>query len=340
MSRGVMPAGPARVAWLALAGLAMVAVVLAGAAWMALPAGTWAGASDRLVRACLLASESAVRGFWAWAVGHPWTAVTLGTLAGSLAWALLRLGVSLVQGWRTTGRVAAYEPGEFRVLDAALPQASGVDPARVRVLRTGRPAAFTAGFVRPRIYVSAGLLEMLTEGELQSVLRHEQAHADAGDPLRLAAVRFLSDFLWFVPVARPLADAFAHHAEFRADDVAVAVGSDAVDLAAAVVKTARGVAVTPRLAPALGGFALVERRVMRLLGRDHAARPQATWGRAVASGLIVAGVLAALLGPAGSSGAGGWPDPSRGPMTSGMTDCPGHHGVPTVPLEDGCRDHG
>jgi Zn-dependent protease with chaperone function len=318
----------------------MVAAALAGAAWIAVPAGVWTAASDRLVRACLLSSESAVRGVWGWASSHPWTAATLGALAGSLAWALLRLGVSVVGGWRMRGRLAAYEPASFPVLDRVLRRAPEVDPARVRVVRTAKPAAFTAGLVRPRIYVSAGLLESLTEDELRSVLRHEQAHAAAWDPARLAAVRFLSDFLWFLPVSGTLADAFSNQSEFRADDAAVAAGSDSIALAAAIVKTAKGALVAPRLAPALSGLALVEQRITRLLGRDRAVEATIPWRRAAASGVLVIGVLAFLLGPAASLGAAPSPDPVWITMSEGLMDCPGHHGMPAMPPADRCRDHG
>ncbi|MGH7419185.1 MAG: hypothetical protein ACREKB_15530, partial [Candidatus Rokuibacteriota bacterium] len=132
----------------------------------------------------------------------------------------------------------------------------------------------------------------------------------------------------------------ANQAEFRADEVAVAGGSESIDLAAAIVKTARGAVVTPRLAPALGGFALVERRVTRLLGREAAAEAAVPWGRTVASALIVLGVLTLLLGPTASPGAAASPDLPRMAMSGGMMDCPGHHGVSTPPPMDRCRDHG
>jgi Zn-dependent protease with chaperone function len=257
---------------LALGGLAAVAAALTGAAWVALRTDLRMEGLEELARVCLLASESVARGLWGWASHHPWTAATLSMLGGSVAWAGLRLGVSLLSGWRRRGRLIPDPARRFTRLARALRGAPDVDPARVRALWWAQPTAFTAGLVRPRIYLSRGLVETLTKDELQSVLRHEQAHAAAWDPLRLAAARVLSDCLWFLPVARHLAEAFGNQAEFRADDAAVAGGSDALDLATAIVKAARGAVVTPRLAPGLGGFSLVERRVTRLLGRDRTPR--------------------------------------------------------------------
>jgi Zn-dependent protease with chaperone function len=327
-------------AWLALAGLVAVAAALAGGIWVALRADPRPDGLEELARVCWLASESAARGLWGWAWRHPWTALVVSGLAGSLTWALLRLGASLASGWRMKGWLTAHTAERFTALERALRGVPEVDPARVRVLSSTAPAAFTAGLVRARIYVSAGLVETLTEAELRSVIRHEQAHATARDPLRLAAARFLSDFLWFLPVSRNLTDAFASQAELRADDVAVAAGSESIDLAAAIVKTARGGVDTPRLAPALGGFAVVERRVTRLLGREPVARADAPWGRAAASALIILGVLALLVGPSASSDlavASGRPWTA---MTEGMMDCPGHHSMPAAPPMDRCRDEG
>lgn len=332
--------GPSRLAWLALAGLAAVATTLIGAGWMGLRPDPRADGLEQLARVCWLASESAVWRLWGWAWHHPWPAVVVGGLAGSLAWALLRLGASLASGWRVKERLTADPSGRVPALERALRGAPDVDPARVRVLSSATPSAFTAGLVRPWIYVSAGLVVVLTDEELRSVIRHEQAHAIAWDPMRLAAARFLSDFLWFLPVARNLGDAFANHAEFRADDAAVVGGSNPVDLAAAIVKTVRSGVVTPRLAPALRGFAVVERRVTRLLRRDPVARGDAPWGRAAVSAVIVLGVLALLLGATASPGSAASPEQPWAAMAEGMVDCPGHHGMPTPPALDRCRDEG
>lgn len=322
------PRRPDRLAWCALSGLAAVAAVLTAAAWVALRAANWGEVPQRLLNACLLATESTLRGSWAWATAHPFTAATLGVVVGSLGWALSRLAVSIWNGWQAGRRLSRYDPGRFPMLDRAIRLAPEVDPARVRVVPSARPAAFTAGLVRPRICLSVGLIESLTDTELGSVLRHEHAHVSARDPLRLAAVWVLSDFLWFLPISRVLADAFSGQTELRADGAAVAAGSDPVELASAIVKTAKGALPASTLAPALRGLGLVERRVTRLLGGDRPVGGQVHWGRGVASGLVVAALLALLVGPALASrhAVASAPDEPtahmRWMMSQGMTDCP------------------
>lgn len=322
------PAGrrPNRLARLAPYALALGAVGLGGAAWLALRAEAWGAAGRRLVGACWLVADAVSLAPGGWVAAQPWTALALGLLAASLLRALARLGLALGSGWRLGRRSAPYESGRSAVLDAALRLAPEVARDRVRVVRGRRPAAFTAGWLRPKVCLSVGLLERLTATELQGVLRHEQAHVRARDPLRLAALRLLADLLWFLPIARLLAERAAAETELRADDAAVAAGSDALALASAIVKTARGSALIPRLIPSLAGLPLVEERVRRLVGREPGATGASPWARALASGLIVATLLAMLLGPTlGTAGAEAGPVPTTGAAVT--MDCAGHPGI-------------
>ena len=59
----------------------------------------------------------------------------------------------------------------------------------VNVVNDSSPEAFCAGFLRPRVYVSRGAVELLTPDELRAVLQHEHHHWRMRDPLRLASAR-------------------------------------------------------------------------------------------------------------------------------------------------------
>jgi Zn-dependent protease with chaperone function len=83
------------------------------------------------------------------------------------------------------------------------------------------PQAFCAGYLRPRIYVSRGALELLSEDELGAVLFHEDHHRAVRDPLRFACARVLSQALFFLPALRPLGDRYGDLAEQNADAAAV-----------------------------------------------------------------------------------------------------------------------
>src|SRR5262249_7219132 len=65
--------------------------------------------------------------------------------------------------------------------------------AGCRVLPVEEPQAFVLGMLKPRVYLSRGLLATLHPDDLRLVLAHEKAHARRRDPLRrfVAAVGLL-----------------------------------------------------------------------------------------------------------------------------------------------------
>ena len=143
--------------------------------------------------------------------------------------------------------------------------AAGVDPERIRVVRGLPNPAFTVGWLRPRIYVSAELSERLGAHELEALLAHEGAHVARRDPLRLSALRFLALTLFWLPALRRLAEDVADEAEIRADDRAAR--ERPLALASAILAMASW-----RPARLGVGFAqrvdLLDRRIRRLAGED------------------------------------------------------------------------
>jgi len=91
----------------------------------------------------------------------------------------------------------------------------------VQVIASRRAHAFTIGFLRPRIYISDGLIDVLDERELLCVLAHERHHAQRHDPLRRALVKAVCDGFWFIPALRRTARAHATVSELAADAVAM-----------------------------------------------------------------------------------------------------------------------
>lgn len=106
---------------------------------------------------------------------------------------------------------------------------------RFRLLPNVEPLAFTAGLLRPRIYVSRGVFTELSGDERSAVLRHERAHAAARDPLRclLAAVVFETVLL---PGGAWLARRYSSLREVRADVAAARAPGGGAALLAALTK--------------------------------------------------------------------------------------------------------
>jgi Zn-dependent protease with chaperone function len=128
----------------------------------------------------------------------------------------------------------------------------------VTLIDDPEPHAFCAGYVRPRIYVSTGALDVLSDDELAAVLLHEDHHRVLRDPLRLACAQILSQALFFLPALQSLGDRWSDLAEERADDAAVQAAGDKGPLAAALL------AFDDRTPPGSSGIS--PQRVDSLLG--------------------------------------------------------------------------
>ncbi|MDQ3556565.1 MAG: M48 family metalloprotease, partial [Gemmatimonadota bacterium] len=147
-------------------------------------------------------------------------------------------------------------------------RSAGVEPGAVRVAQGLPTAAFTVGWLRPRVFVAASLADRLEPNQLTAVFAHEGAHALRRDPLRLSLLRFLTCTLFWIPALRRLADDIADEAEIQADDAAAA-GQPLV-LASAIVALARSMEefTVPYAAVGFHRSDLLERRVRRLLGEE------------------------------------------------------------------------
>jgi Zn-dependent protease with chaperone function len=128
-------------------------------------------------------------------------------------------------------------------IDRAVRQiVSGADIPRflreenVAVFEDSLPLAFTGGFLKPRIFVSTKLIEVLDENELRAVVLHEFHHRKSRDPLKGLAVSFISDFLFFLPISRFLKKTHLLASEIAADAHSVQGRADPADLAASLSK--------------------------------------------------------------------------------------------------------
>jgi hypothetical protein len=166
-------------------------------------------------------------------------AIVLATLARG-AWSQLRAYRSFVRAIPVLGPLSGYP--EVSLIDGASPQ------------------AFCAGYLRPRVYISHGALELLSDAELAAVLSHEERHRSSRDPLRFACGRLLSQALFFLPALRPLRDRYEELAEQNADEAAVrASAGEPGPLAAALLAFD---AATPA-----GAAGISNERVDSLLGQ-------------------------------------------------------------------------
>jgi Zn-dependent protease with chaperone function len=108
--------------------------------------------------------------------------------------------------------------------------------APVPVLRISQtvPAMIAAGIVHPKVLLSGAAESLLSANELQTALNHEIAHVRRRDNLKKLLLRFVA-----FPGMRNLETAWLEATEMAADDAAVSNPSEALDLAAALIKLSR-----------------------------------------------------------------------------------------------------
>jgi Zn-dependent protease with chaperone function len=134
-------------------------------------------------------------------------AVLLSLAAGILV-------VTLRAGWTTLslGRELQRLPRAGRRLE--------LERQGVACITSVAPAAFCAGAIRPRVYVTDSLVDLLDPSALAAVIAHEQAHAQRRDPLRRSLLAALSDLLLRAPWVLWLRNRYHERAEISADRAA------------------------------------------------------------------------------------------------------------------------
>lgn len=202
-------------------------------------------------------------------------------------------GVAIVQGlargmaaWGASRRLHRSWTREGRPLELA-----GAPVPTYRITHPF-PVVSIVGILRPRLFVADQVLERLSPAELQAVLAHEAGHVRAADNLKRLLVRLCPALPWRA-AARRLEERWEEAAEEAADARAGA----ALDLAAALLKTARLAPVGARIEMPVATFhrgSALARRVKRLTRRGGAGPEASSPAPAVgAAWMIVAAAAAA-----------------------------------------------
>jgi beta-lactamase regulating signal transducer with metallopeptidase domain len=97
----------------------------------------------------------------------------------------------------------------------------GIDSSKVVLVQSVEPLAFCFDFLKPRICLSTGLIDVLSSSQLQAVLLHEDYHRQRRDPLRMLAVKSIGAALFFLPFIQEWCRIFEIKLELDADRYAV-----------------------------------------------------------------------------------------------------------------------
>jgi Zn-dependent protease with chaperone function len=158
------------------------------------------------------------------------------------------VAVGLAFGVRSTARqIVASRRLALRVRGLALELPEGLAftareiglGERVVLLDAPERFSFAYGVLTPRVVVSCGLLEGVSDEELRAILEHERYHVCNLDPLKVVLVQALSATFFFLPALDSLRARYLAGRELAADRRAVkACGRR--PLVGALLKVVRG----------------------------------------------------------------------------------------------------
>lgn len=222
--------------------LGMVALVLLGPAGLLIDAGKWQLRAPRA--AIVLWQATGLAG--ALALMGAGLAVTTASYHLSLAQALVRMAGDARQGRPLTGlgvygalglelatdigivlavglvltskRLLVARSRHRRLLDLVSTSTDRAPDALV--LDDPRSTAYCVPGFRPRLVVSAGAVEALSDDELSAVMNHEHAHANGHHDIALFPFLSLACLLEWVPYVRRSRHSVAMLLEMAADDFA------------------------------------------------------------------------------------------------------------------------
>jgi beta-lactamase regulating signal transducer with metallopeptidase domain len=92
---------------------------------------------------------------------------------------------------------------------------------RIKVISDSSLVAMTAGFIKPGIILSTGLLERFNEQELEAILFHEMYHCKFRHPLQMLILTMIAESLAFLPMMKSLVHHYKVWMELLADRFAI-----------------------------------------------------------------------------------------------------------------------
>jgi hypothetical protein len=149
-----------------------------------------------------------------------------------------------LSGWAVSESDPVSESVPLAIIILSLPFALISIRALTRSLRSlfvdsEGLATATVGLLQPWVVFSPRLARSLTEHQVDAAIAHERAHARHRDPLRIWLAQLATDLQWPWPQAGERLQQWMLALELARDEEALSAGIDGVDLAEAILASAR-----------------------------------------------------------------------------------------------------
>ncbi len=231
-------------------------------------------------------------------LGQHWSVAWQLVILVIIAVVIIRGGWSIGQQvWSTQRFVRLFLP--LRETPPArlqtLLRANNLSVEDIVYLNLTAPHAFCLGFWRPRIWLTAGLVTLLTAEELTAVVAHEVYHCHRRDPLRLLISRALKSAFFFLPMVGDLVKFVELQQEIAADRSVIEYLGDDLPLLCVFQKLlTQDVKETPLPGATVTPFNVTEARLRQLI--DPLQSTPFNWRNTIANWIINVGVAMFLCG--------------------------------------------
>ncbi len=140
------------------------------------------------------------------------------------------------------------------------------------LVKNKRPFAFCLGIRDPKIYVSTGLIAILTSKEIEAVLLHERYHLKNRDTFTMLIASIGESLLPFFPLFSDVLRNFRIEKEIQADKTAI----EGLGSSKSVISILRKLLTVPEthlaIAPAIADYDTLEPRILALVKKDFRFR--------------------------------------------------------------------
>ncbi|MBD8027142.1 M56 family metallopeptidase [Ureibacillus sp. Re31] len=146
---------------------------------------------------------------------------------------LWKIGSQLFNSWKLKRKFKQYQDitltNEFNIMYHN-------EKDDIVVISHPIPLAITMGFIRPKIVFSTGLINLLTDEELRSVITHEFYHFKNRDPLKVFLISLCASTMWYIPILQWFTQQYRIIQELLADEYAIKKQNTSVYLSSALLK--------------------------------------------------------------------------------------------------------
>ncbi|TQR20779.1 M56 family metallopeptidase [Psychrobacillus vulpis] len=143
------------------------------------------------------------------------------------------IGSQLVHTFRMKKRLEQYKE---KTLTISMGQRYSSGKENIIIISHPAPIAITMGFIWPKIVISTGLMNLLSEDELNAVISHEMYHKDNRDPLKIFLLSLCASTLWYIPILKWFNQKYKIIQEILADEFAIKKQQTSVNLGSALLK--------------------------------------------------------------------------------------------------------